>query len=103
MLPIIAKDSSIFKTSGGAEKFLQFIRDEVFPFVEKDHRKTPYRILIGHSLGGFLTMHTFLQHPNMFNAYLASDPSLWVNNNEYMKVVETTIAGVRRTQQAIVF
>ena len=103
MLPIIAKDSSIFKTSGGAEKFLQFIRDEVFPFVEKDHRKTPYRVLIGHSLAGFLTMHTFLQHPEMFNAYLASDPSLWVNNNEYMKVVETTIAGAAERNKRLFF
>ena len=103
MLPIIAKDSSIFKTSGGAEKFLQFIRDEVFPFVEKDQRKTPYRVLIGHSLGGFLTMHTFLQHPDMFNAYLASDPSLWVNNNEYMKVVETTIAGIAERNKRLFF
>jgi predicted alpha/beta superfamily hydrolase len=103
MLPIIAKDSSIFKTSGGAEKFLQFIREEVFPFVEKDHRKTPYRVLIGHSLGGFLTMHTFLQHPDMFNAYLASDPSLWVNNNEYMKVVETTIAGAAERNKRLFF
>ncbi|HEX6846459.1 MAG TPA: alpha/beta hydrolase-fold protein [Chitinophagaceae bacterium] len=91
LTPLIAKDSSIFKTSGGAEKFLQYIREEVFPFVEKDHKKTPYRVLIGHSLGGLLTMHTFLKHPEMFNAYLASDPSLWINNNEYMEIVKTTI------------
>jgi predicted alpha/beta superfamily hydrolase len=71
MTPLIAKDSSVYKTSGGAEKFLQFIREEVFPLVEKDHKKTPYRVLVGHSLAGFLTMHCFLQHPEMFNAYLA--------------------------------
>src|SRR5688572_13223467 len=42
MTPLIAKDSSSFKTSGGAENFIKFIREELFPFVEKDHKKTPY-------------------------------------------------------------
>jgi predicted alpha/beta superfamily hydrolase len=91
MTPLIAKDSSVYKTSGGAEKFLQFIREEVFPLVEKDHKKTPYRVLVGHSLAGFLTMHCFLQHPEMFNAYLASSPAMHLDNSIYLKIVEEKI------------
>jgi len=91
MTPLIAKDSSVYKTSGGAEKFLQFIREEVFPLVEKDHKKTPYRVLVGHSLAGFLTMHCFLQHPEMFNAYLASSPAMHLDNSTYLKIAEEKI------------
>ena len=86
MTPLVAKDSSIFKTSGGAENFIKFIREELFPFVEKDHKKTPYRVIVGHSLGGLLVMHSFLKHPGMFNAYLASDPSMWMDQNAYMPI-----------------
>lgn len=91
MTPLIAKDSSVYKTSGGAEKFLQFIREEVFPLVEQDHAKKPYRVLVGHSLAGFLTMHCFLQHPEMFNAYLASSPAMHLDNSIYLKIAEEKI------------
>jgi enterochelin esterase-like enzyme len=56
MTPLIAKDSSVYKTSGGAEKFLQFIREEVFPLVEKDHKKTPLS-RFGGSFAGWLSDH----------------------------------------------
>ena len=34
--------------AGGAAKFLQFIETEVIPFVEKNYRTDPYRVLAGH-------------------------------------------------------
>ncbi|MEM7535498.1 MAG: hypothetical protein AAF639_25200 [Chloroflexota bacterium] len=36
-----------------------------------------YRILIGHSFGGLLTLHTLLDVPEMFQAYIAIDPSFY--------------------------
>src|SRR5829696_3862621 len=38
--------------AGGAKNFLQFIEAEVIPFVDKNYRTEPYRILAGHSLAG---------------------------------------------------
>ena len=103
MTPLIAKDSSVYKTSGGAEKFLQFIREEVFPLVEKDHNKTPYRVLVGHSLAGFLTMHCFLQHPEMFNAYLASSPAMHMDNSIYLKIAEEKINNTTERNNRLFF
>jgi len=91
LTPLVAKDSSSYPTSGGAEKFLQFIREELMPVVEKDHKQRPYRVIIGCSLGGFLTIHSFLQHPDMFNAYIASSPAMWMNKSAYMKIAEEAI------------
>jgi len=66
-----------FPTTGGADKFLDFIQKELAPEVEKRYRTEPYRILAGHSLGGLFTVHALVARPDLFNAYIASSPSLW--------------------------
>ena len=91
LTPFVAKDSSIFTTSGGAEKFLQFIREELMPVVERNKAQKPYRVIAGCSLGGLLVMHSFLQHPEMFNAYIASSPAMWMDGSIYMKTAEAII------------
>ena len=64
-------------TSGGADKFLDFIQTELIPEIEKRYRTAPYRIFAGHSLGGLLAAHAFISRPSLFNAYIAISPSLW--------------------------
>jgi uncharacterized protein len=65
-----------FPSSGGGDKFLQFIQTELFPEIEKRYPTQPYRIFAGHSLGGLLAIHALIAHPDMFNAYIAVSPSL---------------------------
>jgi len=98
-----ARDSASFKTSGGADKYLQYIREEVFPFVEKDYKKTPYRVLAGASLGGFLVMHAFLTHHEMFDGYLASSPAMFINQSEYMKFAEKAINSATERNNRLFF
>jgi predicted alpha/beta superfamily hydrolase len=63
-------------TSGGADRFLQFIQTELFPEIEKRYPTASYRIFAGHSFGGLLAIHTLITHTDMFNAYIAVSPSL---------------------------
>lgn len=70
----------VFKTSGGADKFLQFIKEEVMPYIEGRYKTAPFRILAGHSLGGLFSFHCLVDHPDLFNAYLSISPSLWWDN-----------------------
>lgn len=63
--------------SGGGGAFLQFLNEELIPHIESNYRTIPYRILVGHSLGGLLAMACFLRWPSVFQAYIAIDPSLW--------------------------
>lgn len=79
--------------SGGADKFLSFMKEELFPFMEKNYRvKTNDRILMGCSLGGLFTIYTMLTHTEMFNGYAAASPAIGWDNNilyQYEKVFAT--------------
>ncbi len=70
-------DTVFAKSSGGGESFTRFIKEELMPFIDKSYPTTPYRTLIGHSFGGLFAINTIVNHPEMFNNYLAIDPSLW--------------------------
>jgi predicted alpha/beta superfamily hydrolase len=80
-----------FPTSGGAEKFLAFLKTELFPYVESNYRTQPYRILSGWSLGGLFTVYTYLKQPDYFSAYLAISPSLWWDNDLFVKRAKSYI------------
>lgn len=71
--------------TGGAEKFTQFIKTELIPFIDKKYPTTNYRTLIGHSFGGLFTINTLLHHSEMFANYLAIDPSLDWDNQKLIK------------------
>lgn len=61
--------------SGGGERFLAFLEEELIPVLDKEYRTEPYRILFGHSLGGLLAAHTYMKDKTLFNAFIAADPS----------------------------
>lgn len=76
------------KLGGGANKFLSFMKKELIPFIEKNYRTYPYRILSGSSFGGIFTAHAFFDDPEYFDAYLAYSPSMWWENSYYIKSME---------------
>ena len=67
--------------TGGADKFLQFIRDELIPFIEANyHVDGQDRTIAGGSFSGLFALYTLFQHPDTFNRYIAVSPSLWWDN-----------------------
>lgn len=67
--------------SGGADKFLDFMKTELFPFIESNYRaESDNRTLMGCSLGGLFTLYTLFTHTDMFTGYAAASPALgWAN------------------------
>lgn len=63
--------------SGGGEDFLRFLTDELRPFVEREYRTEDYSVLVGHSLGGLLTVHSWLTRPDAFDAHIAISPAVY--------------------------
>ena len=64
---------------GGGRNFLNFIEKELIPFIDKNYRTAPSRTLVGHSLGGLLTLNSYMDKNSIFNAYISIDPSIWWN------------------------
>ena len=71
--------------NGEAEKFTQFIESELIPFVEDKYPVTNYRTLIGHSYGGLFTVNMLLKHTDVFENYLAIDPSMDWDKQKLLK------------------
>jgi len=65
------------KSSGGGEKFVSFIQKELMPYIDSVYHPAPYRVLVGHSFGGLTVMNIVINHTNMFNSYVAIEPSMW--------------------------
>ncbi len=75
----------MLKNSGGGDNFLAFIEKELMPYIDSTYPVAPYKMLVGHSFGGLLAIHTLLNKPDLFNAYVAIDPSLWWDNEQLAK------------------
>jgi predicted alpha/beta superfamily hydrolase len=71
--------------SGGADKFLSFMKEELFPFIESNYRaESDNRSLVGCSLGGLFTIYTMFTHTDMFTGYAAASPAVgWDNEVLY--------------------
>lgn len=74
--------------SAGVRKvnpFVNFLEKELIPYVDKNYKTAPYRILIGHSLGGLTAIDILTNSPAIFNAYIAIDPSMWYQDEKHLK------------------
>ena len=71
--------------SGGMPNFLTFIQNELIPKIDQTYRTAPYRVFVGHSLGGITTLNALYTMPETFNAYVAIDPSLWWDSFTLLK------------------
>jgi predicted alpha/beta superfamily hydrolase len=78
--------------NGEADNFLKFIETELIPFIENKYPVTGYRTLIGHSYGGLFTIYTLIHQPELFDNYLAIDPSLDWDDQRLLKEAKETIA-----------
>ena len=64
-----------------SKKLKEHLRNEVFPFIEKEYRVNSFRTLIGHSwAGAFIGNILFSEDNDMFNAYIGISPSLSAND-----------------------
>ena len=64
--------------SGGAGKFLRFVREKLQPWVESSFGADPQdATIVGVSFGGLFATYTLLHQPDTFQRYVIGSPSLW--------------------------
>ena len=77
----VETENRFLPKNGGADTFLRFISGELIPYVDTHYRTRPYKVLVGHSLGGLFAVYTLASNPTLFNAYMAIDPTLSWNDD----------------------
>ena len=75
----VASDSTIAPRVGESAAFRSFIRDELIPLIDNIYHTTDERAIIGESLAGLFVVETLLLEADLFDHYIAIDPSLWWN------------------------
>jgi predicted alpha/beta superfamily hydrolase len=80
----ITADKKDYPTTGGSEKFIKFIEEELQLHIKKRYRTTSKKTLIGQSLGGLLATEILLKKPFLFSDYLIVSPSLWWDNESLL-------------------
>lgn len=99
----VEKDKEIAPIVGGSEKFRAFIKEELFPEIEKRYRTTSEKSIIGESASGLFVIETFFLTPEMFDNYIAFDPSLWWNNHYLVQNAKEHLAKFPSTDKRIWF
>ena len=68
MLPV---KTNYYSGTPGAKNYLNFIENELIPYIDKNYKTTHDRILCGKSLSGLFTIYAFLTKPKLFTSYIA--------------------------------
>lgn len=69
--------------TGGADAFLDVLRDEIIPYAEAHLPIEPnHRTLIGHSYAGLFASYALTRAPTLFDRYLIMSPALWFDNGK---------------------
>jgi hypothetical protein len=77
---------------GRGEKFMLYVQMELMPYIESNYPTAPYKIFIGHSVGGLTVVNTLIHHPYLFNAYVSLDGALWWNNQQIVTEAKMILA-----------
>ena len=83
-----------FLPDNAADTFISFLKDELIPYIEKKYPANGERTLYGHSYGGVFVGYTFLNHPDLFDAYIATDPAFGYNNRTMVTLASEKLPGL---------
>lgn len=69
---------------GKANKYLDFVQNEVIDLIEKTYRTSKNRIAVGHSREGLMVMYSIIYKTDLFQGHIALSPALWRENNIFI-------------------
>lgn len=81
----IESDKKMIPSNGGAGRFIDFIEQELQPFIAQQYSTNQSKTIIGQSLGGLLATKILFTRPRLFNKYIIISPSLWWNDGSLLK------------------
>jgi len=98
-----ADDKKIAPQVGGSGAFWAFLRRELIPQVKTRYRTTQEAAIVGESLAGLFVVETFLLEPDLFDTYIAFDPSLWWNHHKLVDDGATRLHAMSKQEKTLYF
>lgn len=68
---------------------------------KKRYRTADETAIVGESLAGLFVVETFLKEPDLFNTYIAFDPSLWWNDGRLGKSAAADLRAGRDRRRSL--
>lgn len=90
-------DGSSF--TGGADRFLRFLRDELAPRVEAEFRTASPRMVVGHSLGAIFVTWSLTVAPELFAARFAHSPAIWRDEDLVVGGLDRWLSAARHSDR----
>jgi predicted alpha/beta superfamily hydrolase len=84
--------AGIWPTSGGGNAFLEFLTDELVPWLDDEFRTTGYRVITGNSAAGRYSTFALLKAPETFDAAIARSPTVGTDYEMIESLVEKSRA-----------
>jgi len=104
---LIVVDVFLGKASGPPPALIVFLENELFPFVEKNYRVEPCRVLYGHSARSFATLYVLLNRPDLFYGYICAGLGLtsppWTTAIDLVKLSEAKISEMKSLKKSLFF
>lgn len=69
-----------WEPSGKADSFVNFIQNQLLPFLNNNFRINGDKCFYGHSAGGVLASYMLIKYPELFNRYIIGSPAYWWAN-----------------------
>lgn len=83
---------------GNADAYVAFLIDTLKPFIDATYRTRSGRdgtAIGGSSLGGLVSLHAALRHPQVFGRVAALSPSLWWDDERIFEIVRAADLSAR--------
>lgn len=87
------EDRKIAPRVGESATFREFIKTELMRAINARYRTSGETAIVGESLAGLFVVETFMLDPNMFDTYIAFDPSLWWNSGKLVNDAQSMLKG----------
>ncbi|HET9034139.1 MAG TPA: alpha/beta hydrolase-fold protein [Dokdonella sp.] len=89
----VASDLEIAPVVGESASFREFIEKELKPQIAMFYNVNSHSAIIGESLAGLFVIETLFLKPDLFDTYIAFDPSLWWNAEQWWRESSTRLDG----------
>jgi uncharacterized protein len=97
----VHEDKKLAPRVGGSAAFRQFIREELMPEIRNRYRTTKEAAIVGESLAGLFVVETLALEPELFDTYIAIDPSLWWNDQHLVKRAVVRLKGHSKLKKTL--